>query len=98
MSRNPSDGFSTSLWLCSVLAVASMSVNIGCLWCCICAMAWIADCECVNMTIIVTHGGYGLSRSLEMICKSECRPIAFIEWEPRTCIHVKRAKMCDPVG
>ena len=35
----------TSFWLCSLLAVVSMSVTIGCLWCCICAMAWTADCE-----------------------------------------------------
>ena len=39
---------STSFWLCSLLAVVSMSVTIGCLWCCICAMAWIADCESEN--------------------------------------------------
>ena len=40
---------STSFWLCSLLAVVSMSVTMGCLWCCICAMAWIADCESVNL-------------------------------------------------
>ena len=48
---------SISFWLCSLLVVVSMSVTIGCLWCCICAMAWIADCESVNMTMLFTHGG-----------------------------------------
>ena len=38
-----------SFWLCSLLAVVSMSVTIGCLWFCICVVAWIADCESVNM-------------------------------------------------
>ena len=46
---------STSFWLCSLLAVVSMSVTIGCLWCCICAMAWIADCESVNIYDNVIH-------------------------------------------
>ena len=57
---------STSFWLCSLLAVVvvSMSVTIGCLWCCICAMAWIADCESVNMTMLFTYGGLGLSQLL----------------------------------
>ena len=54
---------STSFWLCSLLAVVSMSVTIGCLWCCICAMAGIADCESVNKTMLFTHGGLGLSQS-----------------------------------
>ena len=53
-----------------------MSVDIGCVWCCIYAMAWIADCESVNMTMLFTHGGLGLSQSLEMVCNAE--PIAFI--------------------
>ena len=56
---------------CSLLAVVSMSVTIGCLWCCICAMAWIADCESVNMTMLFTHVGLGLSQSFEMVCKAE---------------------------
>ena len=43
---------STSFWLCSLLAVVSMSVTIGCLWCCICAMDWIADCECEHDDVI----------------------------------------------
>ena len=34
-------------------------------------MAWIADCESVKMTMSFTHGGLGLSRSLEMVCKAE---------------------------
>ena len=36
---------------------------------------WIADCESVKMTMLFTHGGLGLSQSLEMVCKAEC--IAF---------------------
>ena len=62
---------STSFCLCSLLVVVSMSVTIGCLWCCICAMAWIADCESVNITMFFTHGGLGLSQSLEMVCKAK---------------------------
>ena len=62
---------STSFWLCSLLAVVSMSVTIGCLWCCICAMDWIADCESVQMTMSFEHGGLVLSQSLEMVCKAE---------------------------
>ena len=34
-------------------------------------MAWIADCEAVNMTMLFTHGGLGLSQSSEMVCKAE---------------------------
>ena len=45
-----------SFWLCSLLAVVSMSVTIGCLWCCNCAMTWNADRESVNMTMLFTHG------------------------------------------
>ena len=41
---------STSFWLCSLLVVVNMFVTIGCLWCCICAMACIVDCESVIMT------------------------------------------------
>ena len=66
MSRNPLDGC-----LHIILVVASISVTIGCLWCCICAMAWIADGESVNMTMLFTHGGIGLSQSSEMVCKAE---------------------------
>ena len=55
-----------AFWSCSLFAVASMSVTIGCLWCCICAMAWLADCESVNMTMSFTHGGFGLSQSVKM--------------------------------
>ena len=62
---------STSFWLCSLLAVVSLSVTIGCLWCYICAMAWIADCESVNMTMLFTHGGLGSSQSSEMVYKAE---------------------------
>ena len=39
-------------------------------------MAWIADCESVNMTILSTHGVLGLSQSLEMVCNKAER-IAF---------------------
>ena len=46
---------SRSFWLCRLLAVVSMSVTIGCLRCCICAMGWISDCETVNMTVLFTH-------------------------------------------
>ena len=60
-----------AFWLCSLLAVVSMSVTIGCLWCCICAMDWIADCESVNMTMLFMHGRLGLPHSLEMVCKAE---------------------------
>ena len=70
---------STSFWLCSLLAVGSragpLSVVIGCLWCCICAMDWIVDRESVKMTMIFTHGGLGFSHSLDMVCTAEC--IAF---------------------
>ena len=69
MSRNPLDG------CLYIILVVSMSVTIGCLWCCICAMAWIADCESVNMTILFTHVGLGLSQSSAMVWKAEC--IAF---------------------
>ena len=62
---------STSSWLCRLLAVVSMSVTIGCLWCCICATPWIADCESVNLTMLFTHGGLGLTQSMEMVCKAE---------------------------
>ena len=62
---------STSFCLCSLLAVVSMSMTIGCFWCCICAMAWIADCESVNLTMLFTRGGLGLSQSLDMVCKAE---------------------------
>ena len=34
-------------------------------------MAWIADCESVQMTKLFTHGGLGLSQSLEMVCNAE---------------------------
>ena len=72
MTSNPLDGrFYTSLWLYILLAVDSMPVTIGCLWCVICAMAWIADCESVKMTMLFTHGGLGLSQSLEMVGKAE---------------------------
>ena len=51
-----------------------MSVTIGCLWCCnvclIYAMAWNADCEYVNLTMLCTHGGFGLSRSLAIVRKA----------------------------
>ena len=57
---------STSFCLCSLLAVVSMSMTIGCLWCCICVMARI-----VKMTMLFTHGGLGLSQSLVMVCKAE---------------------------
>ena len=63
-------------WMCSFLAVVSTSVTIVCLWCCICAMAWIADCQSVNMTMLFTHGGWRLSQLLDMVCKAE--RIAFI--------------------
>ena len=62
---------STAFWLCSLLAVVSMSVAIGCLWCCICVMARIADCESVKMTMLFTHRGLGLSQPLEMVCNAE---------------------------
>ena len=62
---------STSLWLCILLVVVSMSMTIGCLWCYFCAMAWIGDCASVNMTMLLTPGGLGLSQSLEMVCKAE---------------------------
>ena len=62
---------STSLWLSSLLADVSMSVTIGCLWCCIYAMARIADCDSVKMTMLFLHGGLGLSQSLGMVCKAE---------------------------
>ena len=53
---------STSSWLCSLL-------TIGCLWCCVCAMDWIADCGSVKMTMLfTTHGGLGLSQSLYHSC------------------------------
>ena len=61
---------STSYWLCSLLAVVSMSVTIGCLLCCIREMAGIAECESVNTTMLFAHV-LGLSQSLEMVCKAE---------------------------
>ena len=60
---------------CWLLVVGPMSVVIGCLWCCICAMDWIVDRESVKMTMIFTHGGLGFSHSLDMVCTAEC--IAF---------------------
>ena len=60
---------SMSFWLRNFVGCCSCAV--GCLWCCICVMAWIADCESVNMTILFTHGRLGLSQSLEMVCKAE---------------------------
>ena len=64
---------STSLWLCSLLAGVSrpMSVTIGYLWCCICTIALISGCECVNMTMLFTHGRLVLEHSLKMVCKVE---------------------------
>ena len=53
-----------------VVYLVSMSVTIGCLWCCICTMSWIAHFESVNMTILFTHGAFGLSLSLEMVSKA----------------------------
>ena len=51
---------STSFWLCSrLLAVVGMSVTIGYVWCCICGIDWIADCESVDMTMLFKHGGTG---------------------------------------
>ena len=41
---------SLSLWVCNLLAVVSMSVDVGCLWCCMRAMAGIADAEYMHMT------------------------------------------------
>ena len=43
----------TPFWLCSLLAVVSMSVTIGCSWCCICATARIADSASVNTTMFM---------------------------------------------
>ena len=68
MSRNPLD---ERFYIILVVSIVSMSVTIGCLWCCICAMAWIADCESVKMTMLFTHGGMVLSQSLEVVCKIE---------------------------
>ena len=61
---------SMSFCLCSLLSVVSILVTIGCLCCCICAMAWLADCESVNMTMSFMHGGLGLPQSLEMVCRA----------------------------
>ena len=62
---------------CWLLVVGPMSVVIGCLWCCICAMDWmIADRESVKMTMLFTHGGLGLS--LEMVCKAECIAYSYV--------------------
>ena len=44
-------------------SLVGMFVTIGCLWCCICAMAWIADSESVSTTMLFMHGGLGLSVS-----------------------------------
>ena len=50
----------TPFWLCSLLAVVSTSVTIGCSWCCICATARIADSASVNTTMLFMHGLLGL--------------------------------------
>ena len=62
-------------------------MTIGCLWCCICAMAWIADCESVKMTMLFTHGALGLSQSLEMVCKAECIAFTSASYVSQCCPH-----------
>ena len=42
--------------LCTLLAVVSRCVTIGCLECCVCAMDWIVDSESVNMTMLYGYG------------------------------------------
>ena len=71
MTRNPLVDVSTSFWLRNLLSVVSMSVTIGCMWWSICAMAWISDCESVNMTMLFMHEGLGWPQSLQMVCKAD---------------------------
>ena len=71
MSRNPLRECLYIILVVLLVGCLSMSVTIGCVWCCICSMAWIADCESINMTMLFTHGRLWLSQSSYMVCKAE---------------------------
>ena len=62
----------TSFWLCSLLAVVSMSVTIGCLWRFICAIAFRADpytCRWFQLPSFFSMcAGYALLALITMRC------------------------------